>query len=491
MNDLKTAHELQARGQFKASESIYREALKVNPQNGEAYWGLGNIAMSVSYYEAAVEMYHKAVRFLPKSPILFLNLANAYNELRRFDKAGQFYKKAAEVSPKHAPALYLYGNYQSSMGKNKQAEHLYRMTLELDPYFYHAYLALVRQKNFKTINDPDIGVLKKELAKSELSINDQMTLYYSLGKAFYDLNESALAMQHLTKANELQRSLINFSVTDSIPFYQSIKEVFTEKQLQVYSDTQNHKVTPIFIVGQARSGSTLLEAMLGSHTAIYATGELPYIGREIAAKVEKMTGQQFPQACQLLTREQLGELGNYYIEMATAQMPQGSYFIDKQLSNFQSIGFIKSILPDAIIINIRRHPMDVGFSIFRNYFELNEPNFCSLNEISQYYLIYEDLMSYWHSLMPEAILDVHYESLVKEPELILTEVLSFCGLDWQSRCIDFHTNTQHVQTLSKVDIKQPVHQKSISSWIPYQDYLSDLSNTLANSINNYETAIYK
>ncbi|MFT5519877.1 MAG: Tfp pilus assembly protein PilF [Enterobacterales bacterium] len=491
MSDLKTAHELQARGQFKASESIYREALKVNPKNGEAYWGLGNIAMAVSYFEAAVEMYHKAVRFIPKSPIPLLNLANAYNELRIFDKAGQYYKKAAAMKPKHAPALYLYGNYQSSMGKSKQAEHLYRMTLELDPYFYHAYLALVRQKKFKAINDPDIIVLKNELAKSELSKNDQMTLCYSLGKAFYDLNESALAMQYLTKANELQRSMINFSVTDLIPFYQSIKDVFTKKQLQVYSDTQNHKVTPIFIVGQARSGSTLLEAMLGAHTSIYAAGELPFIGREIAAKVKKMTGQQFPEACQLLTKEQLAELGTDYIEMATAQIPQCRYFIDKQLSNFQSIGFIKSILPDAIIINMRRHPMDVGFSIFRNYFELNEPNFCSLNEIAQYYLIYEDLMSYWHALMPEAILDVRYESLVKEPELILTEVLSLCGLGWQPRCLDFHTNRQHVQTLSEIDIKQPVHQKSISSWIPYEDYLSDLSNALTHSINNYETVIYK
>ena len=487
MNDLRQADSLFAQNKIAEAEILYRRVLTADANVAGAYWGLGRIAMRAQRFETAISMFAQVSRLLPVNCHALISLGDAYAELRHFEFAGKCYARAVEVAPGEAQAHYAYGLHLSSAGAAAQAEERLRAALKLDPSHSFAYAAIAQLKLYSTVSDGDIIALNDLLDKADLPPAKQMAAHYALGKAYYDIGEKNAAMTHFEKANGLQRSRVSFSVSDMRPFFNSIKNTFTSKILKNKNSQIEFPHTPIFIVGQPRSGSTLLEQMLGRHTEIFAAGELPFVGREVAGALSNKTNMPFPESCACLPPDQLSELAMVYFDAVKTCAPGYRYVTDKLPANFQSVGLIYMLMPNAKIINLRRHPMDMGFSIYRNFFNEDEPYFCSMTEIGEYHRIYEDIIAHWRENLPGFVLDIKYEELIADPQKTLSEVLEFCGLAWQDACLAPHETGGYVRTLSGNQVRQKLHSRGLNASKPYEPFLKSLRDSLQDTVDNYDS----
>ena len=485
-NDLNKAALFFAQGHTAQAEQLYRDVLKRDPDNASAHWGLGRVAMRASDLEAAAGLFRKAIKALPTHPLPMISLGDAYSEQRKFDQAGECYAKAAALAPENAFARYTYGVHLAEAGEHAAATKEFRAALKLDPTHGHAYSSLARLKSFTTRDDTDIEAMEALLARGDLAPASRMAALYGLGKAYDDLGDIESAFRYFAQANKSQRARASFSVSDMKPFFERLKRVFSPDVLANKNTQTEAPLTPIFIVGQPRSGSTLLEQILGRHSEIFAAGELPFFGREVVQELTRLKGAHFPEACLNLQQNELRNLAKVYLDTVGACAPDRNFVTDKSPSNYQSIGLISMIMPEAKIINIRRHPMDMGLSIFKNFFNEDEPYFCSLEEIGQYHRFYEDLMAHWRALLPNFVLDLQYEDLVADPKKTATRVLAFCGLEWMDPCLDFSQAPGHVRTLSQIQVRDAIGRDRVGAWKHYEKYLSPLQEALGDSIEKYE-----
>ena len=289
MNDLQKAATLLERGDIRQAEALYRRILKAEPANASAYLGLGRIAMRTLHFRSAVKLFEKSSTLASNHPQPLLNMGDAYSAQRQFSRAGECYARAAAVGPDDAQAQYAYGLHLAEAGDAARAAENLRSALRLDPTHAYAAHALSRLKTFCSRDDDDIVALQTTLKREGLPHGHQMAAHYALGKAYDDIGDIERAFAHMTKANALQRQLCSFSVADMKPFFEKIKATFDSDTLSRRNSRQEPPFTPIFIVGLPRSGSTLLEQMLGSHSEIAAAGELPFVGREVAAALANQT----------------------------------------------------------------------------------------------------------------------------------------------------------------------------------------------------------
>lgn len=237
-------------------------------------------------------------------------------------------------------------------------------------------------------------------------------------------------------------------------------------------------LTPIFIVGMPRTGSTLLEQMLSSHTEIESAGEVSYIGQNVVLKIQQITGQAYPLGIESLNKKQLKKLGDGYLKQLQKHHPHARYIIDKLPANFQSIGLINKILPHAQIINLTRNPLATGLSIYRNYFAENEPYFCDLSEFSEYYLAYLELIFHWEKILAVQVTTIAYENLIATPKRHIKKILESCDLSWQNACLDYYKSPKQVLTLSATQVQQPLYESSLHNWKNYQQFLAVIDNKL-------------
>jgi hypothetical protein len=256
-------------------------------------------------------------------------------------------------------------------------------------------------------------------------------------------------------------------------FFNELKEVFNQAYFEDLRklNTKSHSVVPIFIIGQPRSGSTLLEQILSEHTKIRTAGELPWLAGEIAKGIFQLTGQAFPKGVLALSEDQRQLLRKHYLTNLQNIAPDAKYIIDKMPANYQSVGLIKMLFPEAKIIHIVRNTPDVVWSIYSNYFMENEPYFCSLSEITAYHNEYQKMMTHWSQIIPSFIHTIHYEKLVEAPEKELKTLLSFVGVSFEEDLFSFTNKNQHVATLSDLQVRGRIQRNKDKKWLPYRDFL--------------------
>lgn len=418
---------------------------------------------------------------MPEHSAPLLQLAELYTENKQLNEAERAFQKLLAQFPDLSNAHFKYAGFLLSIGNKNKSETELLMTLKLKPEHSAAMLALSNINKMKK-GDGLFGQMEQLL--ESLKDDDKhttiarMQLHYGLGKGADDLEEFKQAFEHWKEANRIQFEQCDFRVSQMLPFYAQLKTSFEQVNWGLNSDYNTDELKPIFIVGMPRSGSTMLEQMLSNHSEIETVGEVNYISGSVVPKIQKITGKPYPLGLNELNQEQLKMLGSSYLKQLEKHRVSAHYVIDKLPANFQSIGLIKMILPDAIIVDLSRNPLAAGLSIYRNYFAENEPYFCDLNEFSGYYLAYRELMQFWDKKIDVKIIEMSYEDLVTEPQKQLEQVLQRCNLTWQDTCLEFQNNPNQVLTLSANQVQQPLYKNALQHWEHYEPFLIELKKNL-------------
>ncbi len=303
----------------------------------------------------------------------------------------------------------------------------------------------------------------------------KMVCYYALGKSYDKLNDTDQAFNYFELANTLQYKLSTFTTKELDPFYDQIIKFNTLDLLATREEDFSATITPVFIIGMPRSGSTLLEQMLISHSECSSLGENTSISNNVVAFLEQKTKTSYPQCLANLTPGLINQARNIYIDTLKTATPLRPIIINKLPSNYQSLGLIYILFPNAKFINLSRNVNATAFSVFSNYFAENEPYFCSLTEFKHYHGLYEKLMTHWNTLrLP--VFNLAYEDLVNNPKDQLNTLFEFLGCKYEQNCLSFYNQKRAVTTLSKQAVRQPVNTNAVSKWERYQVPLLKLMN---------------
>ena len=457
-------------GRKKIIESLrcYEKGLEIDANFAMLHNNLGHLYFSYNYKnnEDKIEKYYKKAIFLDnKISEPHNNLGNLYKEQGKFDEAIICYKNAIDRNPEVHFFHYNLATTYITLGEVELAINSYEKSLKINPNFSLTHRALSRIKKYKK-NDKYINHLLKiyeNLNKNDF--NNKVELAFALGKIYEDMEEFKKSFNYYKEANDSFKKKINFSINEELNNFKNLKDSFNNEIFYKYKNRGNKDDEPIFIVGMPRSGTTLVEQIISSHSDVFGGDEVNFIPN--LYKENFSENYNYEKIKDLIDKEKinLNNIGKHYIEEMKKITKNKLRFTDKLPLNFLHIGFIKLILPRAKIVHCFRDPRDNCYSIFKNHFTSNKIKYAyDLNEIVKYYLSYLDLMKFWRELLPNFIYDLKYENLINNTKNETENLLRFCNLAWDKNCLNFYKNKRPIQTASDIQARQKIYNTSINSW---------------------------
>jgi tetratricopeptide (TPR) repeat protein len=359
-----------------------------------------------------------------------------------------------------------------------------RKVTEIDPRFGAAWLGLAERKGVR-FSDDDIAAMRAVLSDSSLHSLDRIKIHFALGQAWEDDGRYGDAFTEFAEANRLQRE---HGPGDPFDFGQLVDrqiQLVTKAFLSERLGVGDPDKSPIFIVGMHRAGSTLLEQILASHPEIEGTSELPYVG--LIANTLRQEGESplFVDRLPEVAPERFATLGASYVDAASRHRQSSKpRFIDKRPANWMAVGLIHLMLPKAVLIDVRRNPLDCCLANFKHFFEVGDMS-RSLTDMGRFYAAYVSLMAHFDEVLPGRIHRVHYEELVRNPEAEVRSVLAHVGVDYDPACLRFHDNERTVRTASAEQVREPISDSSIGRWRNYEPWLDPLREALGPVLDEY------
>ena len=459
----------QAQGKLAEALACYEGALALKPEYADAHNNLGTALLDQDRIDEAVMHYERALALKPDFASAHNNLGNALARQNRTEDAKLHYERALALKPDYANAHNNLGNVLKEQGKFGEATAHYGRAIALQPDYAEAHLNRSDIKFFERV-DADLAVLEA-LAHSDLPADKAMYIHFGLAKALDDARDYARAFDHLLQGNTLKRRQVDYQETQALELFARIRTVFDNSLLDRNQSMGCPSSAPVFVLGMARSGSTLVEQILAGHPQIHAAGELTIL--------EKMEHRGFPESVANLDGPALRALGEAYISRLPNVASDIIRIVDKLPGNFLRIGLIRLILPNARIIHTMRDPIDTCLSCYSKLFTSGLSFTYDLAELGRYYRGYSELMAHWRSVLPPGVmLDVSYENVVDDLEGQARRLIHFCGLPWDDRCIAFHRTGRPVRTASAVQVRQPLFRSSLERWRNYEAWLSPLLDEL-------------
>jgi tetratricopeptide (TPR) repeat protein len=418
----------------------------------------------------------------PRNPQHLIHRAQCLLALKRLPEALAAYDAAAALAPGDARILFNRAAVRRYLGQLAQAESDYDRVIALKPDDYEAYLNRADLR-VQSAGRNHVSELEALLACGLKDAQGEVFVRYALAKEYEDLKHYSQSFAHLKQGAGLRRKQLRYDVSADVATADWIMEAFAEIQAP---PSQAHSPgagvdAPIFIVGLPRSGSTLVDRILGSHSEVHSAGELHAFAMALVDAVRRQSGQSNLPRRELVAqsaRVDFAALGSSYMQLAASGVPGATRFTDKMPLNYLYLGLIRRALPKAKIIHVSRKPMAAGYAMYKMLFQDGYPFSYDLSELGQYYVAYHRLMNHWRKVLPGAIYDLAYEDLVADQAGETRKLLQHCGLEWQDACANFHLNAAAATTASASQVRQPIYTESVSQWRHYAQELNELSGVL-------------
>ena len=513
--------DLIAQGKLIKAEQLCKAFMQKVPRNIEGMRLLADIGSRLGVLEDAEFLLESAVEFAPdhtKARIDYIQVLrkrqNYQESLRQakllldadpsnpqfqsvfavesmqsgdYDTALSMFESILKILPEDPVTLTSRGHALKTQGQTEDAIDSYRRAIKKYAAHGEAYYSLANLKLF-SFSDEEIQAM--EAQESNLGISHQSRIYlnFALGKAYEDKSLFDKAFMFYERGNAFKKSQSRYKASDLTAEFKAQTEVFDDAFIASHANTGFTSPDPIFIVGLPRSGSTLLEQILASHSQVDGTMELPNM-LALAQKLrrgERMSAvNHYPGILKELPAEQFLEFGEKFIDETRVHRGSAPFFIDKMPNNFRHVGLIKLMLPNAKIIDARRHPMGSCFSGFKQLFAEGQEFTYGLEEVGTYYRDYVDLMDHWDKVFPGQVLRVQYEEVVADLDSQVRRVLDYCGLEFEESCINFHETDRSVRTPSSEQVRQPIYQSGVEQWKNFESNLDPLKQALGPVLERY------
>ena len=475
-------------GRQREAERLLRRAVTQAPDYAEARRDLGRLFKEQQRLEEAIAEFEKAIELEPGIFQGHFLLASVLAPAARSYDAIEAYRKVIELRPKHAGGWLGLGHMLKTVGRQEEAIEAYRECIRLKPGNGEIYWSLANLKTYK-LSDADIAEIEAQLAldKDEVDTQSRVNFLFALAKAWEDRGDFERAWHYYEEGNSTQRMEENYDPVRTEVLNDAIIQVFEPELLESRRGQGHPSAEPIFIVGLPRSGSTLLEQILASHSQVEGTAELPYAGIvSNSVSRNRADGVNYPHAVRSLDAAQLRQLGQDYLDLARIHRTEGRpRFIDKMPNNFPTVGFLQLVLPNAKIIDARRYPLDSCLSCYRQLFARGQSFTYDLTDIGEYFLQYQRMMDYWHEVLPGRVLTVQYEDMVTDFENQVRRLLDYCELPFEENCVRFWETERPVRTASSEQVRQPIYTQSIHRWRRYEHHLGELIEVLQPVLPRY------
>ena len=472
-------------GHPRDSERLIRHALKQSVHLPLAMRGLSQTLLQAGRLTEAESATRQLLKIEPENPQNWVALASVYTRLLRQEDALAAYEEAARLKPESVGLRLSIGHIHKTLGRREQCEKSYRQCLAMDPGSGEAYWSLADLKTY-VFDDADIAQMTRLLSEGPVDDRQTAQLHFALGRALEHRHQYADAFAHYAQGNALRRATAAFDINVFEAKSQRVQRCFDRSYFTQRAGGGSPDASPIFVVGLPRSGSTLVEQILASHSCVEGTMELPNILSMVREFEHRGgTGDGYPETVRAAAPQFLAALGRRYLDETRAIRAGRARFIDKMPNNFSHIGLIQSILPQATVIDVRRHPMDSCFSTYKQYFAEGQSFSYDLNDLGRYFRCYLALMDHWDHVLPGKVMHVQYEDLVREPQVFIRRLLAHCGLEFESSCLNFHETRRPVRTASSEQVRQPMYASGIGYWRHFAAELEPLAESLGDALDRF------
>ena len=515
--------DLISEGKLVKAESLCKAFMLKNPRHVEGIRLLADIASGLGVLGDAEFLLESAVEFEPNNTRVLIDYIQILRKQQKYqdalyqakillqqdsqnpqfqsvfaiesmqsgdyDTALHTFNSILKVLPEDPVTLTSRGNALKTQGRTDEAVDSYRRAIKSFPAHGEAYYSLANLKLF-SFNDLEITAMESQENNPMISYISRIYLDFALGKAYEDkeLYDRSFKYYERGNASKKVQAKGRYKSNDLTAEFHAQTEVFDETFIKSHAQTGHGATDPIFIVGLPRAGSTLLEQILSSHRLVDGTMELPNI---IALAQKLRRGERvgntrhYPEVLRTLNADQLSQFGQTFIDETRVHRGSAPFFIDKMPNNFRHIGLINLMLPNAKIIDARRHPMGCCFSGFKQLFAEGQDFTYGLEEIGTYYKDYVELMDHWDKVLPGKVLRVQYEDVVADLDTQVRRILDYCGLDFEEGCISFYETERSVRTPSSEQVRQPIYQSGVDQWKNFEANLEPLKTALGPVLKRY------
>ncbi|WP_162916974.1 tetratricopeptide repeat-containing sulfotransferase family protein [Cohaesibacter haloalkalitolerans] len=461
---------LQDQGKYSEALGVLEKALSVRPDLPEAHNDIGTILCEQQDFAGSIKAFQKAIALRPDFFVAHNNLGNVLFENGEFEAAVSACQKALAINPDYAMAYSNLGIIHETCGRLDEARAAFRKALAIKPDFAKVHRDLSRIFKYAP-NDPQGAVIEGLLQGEGRSNEDSCFLHYALAKICEDCGDFKGALEHYDAGGALRQELFGYRFEQDEALFAGIRAAAPGlRQMALQPDAGTSGVTPVFILGMPRSGTTLVEQILSSHSLVTGADELlevSQLGGRISAGKEPVT------------EEALRAFREGYLN-AIAKLAEGNLYVtDKMPQNFLHIGLICASLPEARIIHVKRNASATCWSNFKTFFLSNALGYSySLDTVVRYYKLYEALMDFWQESFGERILDLDYEALTIDPEAATRALVAYVGLDWESACLSPHLNRRVARTASNQQVRKEIYKGSSEEWRKFEPFLGGVFDAL-------------
>ena len=460
----------QAKGENEKSVELLESEIKNRKKNFSILNNLGLSYFNLKKMEKAEEAFLKVLEINPRFINTLNNLSVLYIELNDFEKAEKYLRKSLDINSNVLETNFNLATTLQGKGQLKEAKKFFEKTLNINKNFTRSDLALVMLEKYNQDNK-HIFFLEEKLKDKSISISDQRFLYFALGKVYEDLENFEKSYKFYTKANDLKKKITKYKIENDKELFQKIVSFHKSRKIKNIK-FKNFEKKIIFILGMPRTGTSMTEQIISSHSEVYGGGELPLLSFHLNRFFNKYTNDEN-------YFDEFKNIHNNYINFIN-KMSNSAVITDKAPLNFRWISIIKTMFPNSKIIYCTRDPLENSWSIFKNEFEQGMFFSNNINDIAQYFKLHLNMMKIWKDEFKDDIFELKYEDLVNNPENKIKSLIKYCELNWEENCINFYQNKRSIKTVSFLQARKPIYKDSLKGSKKYHKFLSKLESALKN-----------